>query len=73
MHRIDDGGAAKELALIREAACDPSLSDAAVRAVAAGLDEPTAKDIEWAAGELRRVPMVPLPAEDMCVDPQEDR
>jgi hypothetical protein len=43
-----DSGIAKELALIREAAQDSTLSDAAVRAVASGLQPPTADDIEWA-------------------------
>ena len=38
----------KELALVREAAHDQSLSDAAARVVAAGLQEPTADDITWA-------------------------
>lgn len=38
----------KEIALIREAARDTSLSDGAVRAIALGLQEPTADDIEWA-------------------------
>ena len=37
-----------EMALIREASHDHSLSDGAVRAIALGLQEPTADDIEWA-------------------------
>ena len=41
--------AQQELALIREAARDESLNDGAVRAIAAGLVEPTADDIHWAS------------------------
>jgi len=43
----------KELVLIREAAMDPSLSDAAARAVALGTEPPTADDIAWAQEVLR--------------------
>ena len=46
--------AEKELALIREAAQDASLSDGAVRAIASGTVEPTPDDIAWAQSELRR-------------------
>ena len=42
----------KELALIREAAHDPSLSNASVRAIASGLREPTKEDLEWAYEEM---------------------
>jgi hypothetical protein len=44
----------KELALVREAANDPNLSDTAVRVIARGLREPTADDIAWARKELSR-------------------
>ena len=46
--------AEKELALIQEAVRDASLSDGAVRAIAAGTVEPTPDDIAWAQSELRR-------------------
>lgn len=57
----------RELTVIRDAARS-SLSDGVVRAVASGLDEPIAEDIEWAAGELSRVPPSPaLPTDVQAV------
>jgi len=43
-----------ELALIRDAANDESLSDGAIRAVAIGLSEITAEDIAWAKEAVAR-------------------
>ena len=59
-HAAADGAEAKvqelqrEVALIREAARDMSLSDGAVRVVAAGTEPPTANDLAWAKGELEK-------------------
>jgi hypothetical protein len=43
----------KELALIRVAAYDGSLSDAVVRVIASGVDKVTQEDIEWARKLLK--------------------
>lgn len=44
----------KELALIREAANDTTLTDAVVRVIAQGVDEVTDEDIKWAQDALRQ-------------------
>lgn len=58
--------AARELALVREAANDPTLSDAAVRVIARGLREPTADDIAWARKELSLRPEDEIPEGHRC-------
>ena len=50
--------AEQELKLIREAARDTSLSDAAVRAIANGTEPPTPDDIEWARSVLGGIDVV---------------
>lgn len=56
----------KELTLIREAARDTTLPDAAVRAIASGLEPPTKDDIAWAQREITREPdeRIPSPPKD---------